>query len=363
MGFRNQAGLSLVRALAALGIVGCGVGRIPPLYDAPIQLPKGSDSGLPVPDAAPDSPDTMASCTGIVVSTATRELGDVLLVLDRSGSMSFSISEECSCDPMANPAVVCKETTVCTTRWTSLVTALDTTLSSTPSLFWGLKLFSSPNAGPCEVERGVEVPIGADVSAIESRIAATTPAGETPTAAAIITATAYLKTLTDTHSKRILLATDGKPNCGGVPPSVYVDDVPGTSDAITAAFDEGFLVYVIGMGSSVTVANLDAFAQAGGTGRAYSGQSPDDLSSALSSISKAASCSFALDTAPPNPDWVAVYLDNKLVPRDENNGWGFGASSRTILLHGSFCEQALADSGPVVKALFGCGEPAPTSLP
>jgi hypothetical protein len=337
---------------------------MPPLYDAPIQGPRDSDSSLPIPDAAPDSPETEAICSEVVLSTATREPADVLLVLDRSGSMNYSIAEECSCDPWANPTVVCKDTSVCKTRWASLVTALDTTLSATPFLHWGLKLFSSPGADPCEVSRSVEVPISADsAAAIAARIGAITPAGETPTASAIAVARAYLKTLADANSKRILLATDGKPNCGGVPPSVYEDDIDGTAAAITAAVDDGFLVYVIGMGSAATLKNLDAFAQAGGTGHAYSGQTPDDLTSALSSISKAATCTFVLPTSPANPDWVAIYLNHALVPHDDGNGWSFGASSRIVLFHGSYCDLALADPPPALQVLFGCGRPAPASLP
>jgi hypothetical protein len=243
------------------------------------------------------------------------------------------------------------------------VTALASTLSSTPLLHWGLKLFSSPGADSCQVTSSVEVPVAADtIAAIQARMAATTPAGETPTEAAIAAAATYLKSQTDTNSKMLLLATDGKPNCGGSPPSVYEDDVTGTTEAIAAAADAGFLVYVIGIGTGTSAANLDAFAQAGRTGKHYPAQSSDELTKALVSISKGATCTFALATTPPDPNQVAVYLDKVMVPQDTSNGWSFGASPQIVLLHGSFCDQALSELSDAVQVLFSCGEPLPPDL-
>jgi hypothetical protein len=210
----------------------------------------------------------------------------------------------------------------------------------------------------------VEVPIGADTTtAIEAQIAGTTFGGETPTGFAITAATAYLKTQTDANSKAILLATDGKPNCGGSPPSVYEEDVTGTTDAVTAALNAGFLVYVVGIGTGTSIANLDTLAQAGGTGSYYPAQSSDELTNALTSISKAATCTFALAEIPPDPKDVAVYLNKNMVPRDASNGWSFGANSQTVLLHGSFCEQALSEPAGIVQVLFACGLPVPPILP
>jgi hypothetical protein len=403
----HTSGLGLAFLLTLLGAAAVSCGRIPGLNDAAIQAPTDNapptddhggqrgDGSLAIADAALDARRTTdvavgsggaagdlgtggvgglggkagtsgsaTSCSGVVVSAATREPADVLLVLDRSGSMSFSITEECSCDPSSNPHVVCVDTSNCTTRWASLATTLHSTLSSTPYLHWGLKLFSSPNAGPCAVTSGVEVPIGADTTtAIEAQIAGTAFGGETPTALAITTATAYLKTQTDANSKMILLATDGKPNCGGSPPSVYEEDVTGTTDAITAALNAGFLVYVIGIGTGTSVTNLDTLAQAGGTGSYYPAQSAGDLTNALVSISKAATCTFALAAIPPDPNDVAVYLNKNMVPQDASNGWSYGANSQTVLLHGSFCDQALSEPAGVVQALFSCGLPLPPVLP
>lgn len=353
---RAQRATYLVVATLALGAV-TGCGRIPPLDDAAIS--PNPDVALVGPDAAPDAP---IVCNAASLSTAKHVLADVLLVLDRSGSMNYSISQACSCDPNANPQVVCDDLSNCKTRWSTLEAALDVTLSSTPALHWGLKVFSSPNAGPCAVTSGADVPVGNDTTAdIQAQIAAIEPAGETPTAAAIVAATTYLKARADGNRKFILLATDGDPNCGGDSPSVYNDDVEGTTAAIRSARDAGFLVYVIGIGK---VGNLDAFAQAGGSGSYYPGQSPEEISQALASISAAATCTFALETVPSDPAGVGVYLDKTIVPRDANNGWTFGANTGTVLLHGSYCERTLADpSGIVEVLLLGCGEPFPSLVP
>lgn len=336
--------------------VAAACGRIPPLDDGAILT--NPDVAL-VADAAADAP---IVCNELSLSVTKHVLADVLLVLDRSGSMNYSINQSCSCDPTANPLVVCDNLENCRTRWSALGSALRDTLSSTPLLHWGLKVYSSPDEGPCAVTSGVEVSVGPDTTAaIQSEIAAIEPAGETPTAAAILAATTYLEAQADTNRKFILLATDGEPNCGGSSPSVYNDDVDGTTLAITAARNAGFLVYVIGIGK---VGNLDAFARAGGSGSYYPGQSSDEIAQALASISKAATCTFALDAMPTDPTSVGVYLDKSIIPKDASDGWTFGANAQTVLLHGRYCDQTLANPDVVVQALFlGCDQPFPAMLP
>ena len=114
-----------------------------------------------------------------------------------------------------------------------------------------LKLYSSPTAGSCTVKAGVEVPISeASVPVIQSQMASVSPGNNTPTAAAINAAAAYLKTVADGNSKAILLATDGDPNCAGG--SANTSDLVGTVAAIAAARSAGFPVYVVGIGPSVS---------------------------------------------------------------------------------------------------------------
>ncbi len=394
---------TLAPILVGVTVMGCGVGRMPGLDELSGQSP---DARRPIADAAPDdsmraAPPLGAGSTGGIRSTggaqasggatgrggtpvaggrgpaqqggavaatttctgevtgarANRDPADVLLVLDRSGSMVTEIDSNCRCDPST---ATCNNTWSCPSRWESLVEGIGNAMSATPFLHWGLKLFGSPGSASCVVTGGVEVPIGPDSAAeIQTRIAATRPDLGTPTAAAMKASTEYLRTLTQTNSKVILLATDGEPNCAssGSSPGSGGSDMEGALEEISAARDLGILVYVIGIGPSVP--NLDAFAQAGGTGRYYPAGSHDDLAAALVSVSKAALCTFSLASAPPDPANVAVYLDGSVVSRDASSGWSFGRDSQTILLHGSSCARALDEPDSIVEAVFGCGSPLP----
>ena len=316
----------------------------------------GGDAGSAGPPPTGD-----ANC-GSQTNSTTQQPADVLLVLDRSGSMNNDIAEECKCTGSSSGSDPCPDQTTCRDRWTTVSGALDSTLASTPDIQWGLKLYSSSGSG-CDMNNGVEVQIAPNTAgAIMSQIQRTTPNGNTPTAAAITKATAYLSTLTDSNNKVILLATDGQPNCkpGG---RSSESDVDGTLEAIKAAYAAGFLVYVIGIGPSA--GNLDNFAAAGGTVKHYPATSPDELATALASISVAvASCTFTLNEVPPDVNNVAVYLDKNLVPQDPANGWSFGASSQVIVLNGSTCEKVKASTASTVQVLFGCpGTTPPQVIP
>jgi hypothetical protein len=326
---------------------------------------QGSSGGSGGSGTSGVPPSGDANC-GSQTSSTSHEPADVLLVLDRSGSMSYSIAEDCYCTSSGG-GTVCSNTSNCTTRWSTVSSALQTTLTSTPTIHWGLKLYSSPSgSGECDVSSGAEVPIGTNsASAIQTQMTNTTPARHTPTAAAITAATAYLKTVNDPSNKVILLATDGEPNCASNGRTVSADttDVQGTVTAITAAKDAGFLVYVIGIGPSV--GNLDNFANAGGTGNYYPATSPAELAAALAAISTAVgTCTFTLTTKPPDVNNLAVYVDGNLVKKDDPNGWSLGANSQTVLLNGSTCDKIKSGQATSVQVLFGCpGVPPPPTIP
>jgi hypothetical protein len=281
--------------------------------------------------------------------------------LDRSLSMNYSIADICYCNTadMAGGGFgdLCSDKANCMNRWSAIKTAMKTTLADSKNVNWGLKFFSSPNSAECGVTNDPEVPIAADsASKIESQIENADQSLSTPTAAAILKATDYLKTVKDENSKIILLATDGEPNCGGKPASTFNDDVSGATNAVSAASAAGFPVYVIGIGPSVT--NLSQLALAGGTDKDFfPANSADQLAEALSSISKlVGSCSFTAEEAPPDLNKVAVYVNKQQIPKDENDGWTFGATSQDIQLTGSYCQQIMDGIETKVQILFGCLE-------
>jgi len=169
------------------------------------------------------TPTSDANC-GSSTSSTSQLPADVLLVLDRSSSMTYSIAEECYCDKTtqrsapAGNGPLCSDTANCSTRWQSVTSGVTTTLTSTPNIRWGLKFFSSPKGSgfnaAFNVNQGADVAIGDNSAAsIQTLISTTQPGNNTPTAAAITAAKKYLDGVTDPNKKVILLATDGEPNC------------------------------------------------------------------------------------------------------------------------------------------------------
>ena len=306
-----------------------------------------------IPDVPP-APTVDSNCGYISVDTV-RQPVDVLLVLDNSLSMNWSITEDCYCKSGAGTgATVCTDTTNCSVRWDAVKSAMDTTLSTSQYVNWGLKFLNPSSGSTCTVTKTIEVPVAADsASKIQTQIGAVTLSLGTPTAAALTAATDYLKTLSDPNEKVILLATDGEPNCGGNPASVNTDDVTGASNAAAAANTAGFPVYVIGIGPSLS--NLTQLASNGGTKDYYPVTSPDQLASALSSIGKTiGSCKFTANQEPPDSGNIGVYVNKNIVNKDDNNGWKFGASTQEIVLTGSYCDQMTSGNDATVQILFGC---------
>jgi hypothetical protein len=336
----------------------------------------GSATSVYLPDASTSgggnggsstTPNPDANC-GSTTSTAKKMPTDVLLVLDRSGSMSESISEDCCCENTCARTTglkLCADTTNCTQRWPALTSAVTATISKTTEVSWAMKLFSSGGAagGSCTVNNGVEVQFGRPAADLTTSITGTTPGGATPTAKALTTATDYLKTVKDQNNKVILLATDGEPNCAGG--SSSTTDKDGTVAAAKAALAAGFKVYVVGIGPSTSIPNLDSFADAGGTGKYYPATSPDELAKALLDISQAVSdCNFTVDPGKTGDvNNLAVYVDGTQVAKDPANGWSYGSSNTQVVINGSVCEKLKTGQATQVQVWVGCpGSPPPPLL-
>jgi hypothetical protein len=339
----------------SLGQPAAGVGGAGPR----IILSTGSGGQTTIGDGGHGpSPSADANC-GNSATTMTQVPADLLLVLDRSGSMTNSISDDTICDPGSG----------CSQRWATMVAAMRAVLASSPaSIQWGLKLFSSPGittgsgstpAG-CVVSPGVEVPLGTgNADTLVADIATTEPNFNTPTRAAIETALAYLKTANDGRSKYILLATDGEPNCAAAGPYATSPDLEATLATIAQAKAAGILVYVIGVG--ISSANLDEMARQGGTGSFYPARSPQSLTAALNSIvGIVASCVYTMSAVPPDPGNLGVYLDKQLVARSDADGWSLGGPD-SVVFHGRACEGIKAGTYRSVQVLFGC--PGTPGLP
>jgi hypothetical protein len=324
----------------------------------------------------PDLPEEAAAPTadancGKAGQKTKRLPADVLLVLDRSLSMNYSIAaSDCYCNQADATGSgfggrVCADTTDCKTRWNSTKDGLKATLANSTNVNWGLKFFMTPKAAECGVTPDPEVPIGPDTAAkIQAAIEGADQSLSTPTTAAINAAVAYLKTVDDGNKKFILLATDGEPNCGASPrtgkPETNTTDVDGATAALAAAKAAGFTAYVVGIGPAMTT--LSKLAQAGGDRDYFPATSPEQLAEALSSISTiVGSCSFASDVSPPDPNNVAVYVNKQKVDRSDSEGWKYGGSDKEIILTGKYCDEILKGTETDVQILFGC--PGETYFP
>ncbi|HEX7508762.1 MAG TPA: vWA domain-containing protein [Polyangia bacterium] len=305
------------------------------------------------------TPSSSSNC-GNSASGMTQLPADLLLVLDRSGSMTNSISDDDPCDPASG---------TCAQRWTTMLAAMRTVLAtSSTSIRWGLKFFSTPGLTSgsgltpvgCVVTTDVEVPVGMDnADAITANIATTSPNYNTPTRAVIEVAIAYLKTVQDGRSKYILLATDGQPNCPAAGDVATATDLDPAMAAIAAARSAGFPVYVIGVGPSA--GNLDQMASRGGTSRFYPALTPQALTAALNAIiGTVASCVYTMSSTPPDQTNLGVYLDKQLVLQSATDGWML-SSPNAVTFHGPTCERIKAGAYQSVQILFGC--PDKSELP
>jgi len=304
---------------------------------------------------------------GLQMFAPTPKAADIMMVLDRSGSMQDV--------PDGAPSGST------TTKWEIVVPSLQQMVTATQSsISWGLKTFPeayTDSMDDCKggITSAIDVKITAmDGTTMNSTIAATTPNGSgTPTADAVTAAAAYLKTVSDSNPKYLLLATDGEPDCVGT----TEDSAGGDTAAVTAvanALTAGFPTFVIGIATSKASANneLNLLAQAGGEGvpssnplasHYYLSNNASDLIAALQAITgQISSCLFPLSMPPAvlnDPTKLGVYLGTGMskIPYDANksNGWAYTDSNDTsVEVFGSYCDMIQTAGAGAVQIIFGC---------
>jgi hypothetical protein len=277
---------------------------------------------------------------------------DLMLVLDRSSSMNQMV-------PGAAMGA---------TLWTETLAAVDAVVMGTQAgVNWGLKLFPLPTG--CMVSPGAEVPVAASnymPVITRARMEGTNNAGGgvgmtgTPTDTAVIGATTYLTSLVATRKnpKYILLATDGEPTCIN---GVNGGGTTAAINAITAAKNAGFKVYVIGLAIGAAGTNtLNLMAEAGGVPRNdpmtkfYPVANRADLVATLTAITgQVTNCVFPLSKPPPVPTNVKVTVDGMKVEENMMNGWSYTSNNMAIQFNGALCEQIKMGTAQV-NIVFGC---------
>jgi hypothetical protein len=308
------------------------------------------------PDANPDvvdRPDANTSCGAQTEQIAVENLGDppdLLVVLDRSGSMSSPIF---SIPPNFVP------------KWNIMRDALNGLAGEyQDNIRFGLLEF--PTDDDCAVNGGtaVRVPIDIDQAPeIQSYFSSRSANGNTPAQLGLAAALTHYNTLPVNPAGRyVLFATDGEPNCSTGDPAAE------TVAAVTALASAGIKTYVLGFGDGFTDDSvLEDSAIAGLVPRPtsphyYAANSASELAAVFDTIAGGIvvpSCSYALDEAPPEPDNVTVTLNGVAVPRSPSHGdgWDYHPDAMTITFFGSYCDQITGGAIAEVSFVYGCPGP------
>jgi hypothetical protein len=274
------------------------------------------------------------SCGGMEFALA-RVPPNVMLVLDRSGSMS---------DPIATGSK--------TTKYADLTAAVGVLVAGFDSQ---MRLGATFYASDSDCAAGVPGPIAdANGQTIVTGVAAHKPGGKTPTAATL-KAVLDSGALTDTtRSNFVVLATDGKPNCGDT-------DVTSKIDALYSA-QVSVPTFVIGIGSETNTNPdlLNEWAVAGHTARAgttkyFQTNSQAELADAFKQIAGGVvSCDFHMAQAAPDPTLISVTEDGTAIAPSPTVGYSYDPSTNTVTLHGAACQQLKDHPDTKVQVVYGC---------
>jgi len=365
---------------SALLLLGCGAKtglKIPDAGDAPdAGWDGGYDSGVDAGECLPEP---------VVLQ---RRGAQVMFTIDRSNSMDDTLDGQ-TITPGGPPS-----------RWTILDEALIGALEGRdPLLEIGAKFYPSvfgdiPPDMPmlaCAVDMGIDVPPGRGrLGRIRELFETTSPAGGTPTAAALNeVARFYASRPAPGVPRFVVLATDGGPNCSPDPPVDHrmclctgnpgdcddpvfgplncIDDVRTIEVIRRLNEDLSIPVYVIGIDDPTRpdLADvLDQMAIAGGRPlgedeadrRFYSVGEREELESALNTIADTiARCVFEVSPVPPPGSRVELAVDGVIIPRDgtRSEGWDFTAPDASeITIFGGACERVTASDGEVTAEIL-----------
>lgn len=321
-------------------------------------------------DTSADSTDSKPSSTlGCVVTEAVTfdpRQADVLILLDRSGSMDTAFGSG--------------------TRYQAVASLLsDLALTYATHVQFGYQEMPGRQgcvaqllSGCCASPPSVGL-AGNNAQAVAAAITAAAPMdGNTPTAASLQAALTYYETLNDGIDNRfVLLATDGAPNCTLA--GALANEGDSSASACTDALSEvndlvslGVRVIVLGVGeglvadASEQTLCLDAMAHAGGAAASpgspgfYAASDPQQLQLAIEQIFGGItrpSCLLHFPSSVADPSTLAVYLDGQQIPRTlVGDGWHLDTSLSPagVRITGAYCDMIERFQVSLVEARFGC---------
>jgi hypothetical protein len=287
---------------------------------------------------------------------STRLPPNVMIVLDRSGSMSNIVDGR--------------------TRWDTAKDAVRTVTSRFDSeIRFGLATYSACLPGGCSAG-SVVVPIAErNASAIQSFLdplrGEGSPDGSSPrylcdsgdpetSTGATLHAMVGEGSLQDpARGNAVLLITDGAET------EACTDggrlDGPSGAAALLAQ-STSVRTFVVGFSSDVDAVELNAVATAGATERFYPAEDAAALEDAFATIAESVrSCDFRLSETPPNLEELYVYFNNDPtgIPQDPADGWSYDEATNVVRFHGSACMQLLDGAVEDIDIIFGCEGPSP----
>lgn len=325
----------------AVVCAGC-LGNAPVEEHAPTGTsPQPTMPDPPLPPPALDAGTDDAGNCGAMEFALTRIPPNVMLVIDRSGSMGQSIGGGSA-----------------TTKWTDLKNAVSGLVASYDSMMrLGAAIFSSD--GNCAAAN-VDVPLASMAGqTVMGKLDAQGPQGNTPTAAALDTVIAKGLLSDKTRGNYVVLATDGMPNCSDTDVTKRINALYNATPSVKT--------YVIGIGDGTASdpTLLNAWADAGHTARTgtthyYQTSSPAELKAAFDAIvGGLVSCDFKMMQAATDPSLVRVTENGTVLSPSPTTGYTFDPATSTVTLHGAACDLLKSNAQTKVAVLYGCPAPPP----
>ena len=202
--------------------------------------------------------------------------------------------------------------------------------------------------------------------------------GRTPLFEAMQSADALLASSMLQGTTRVVIITDGEPNCMTDDQAAAADQIAFLSPSPTRWLAEGIQTHVVGLPGADqpnAVEILNGVATAGGTMQHISAADPMALQTALEAIvgesvsTGFTSCTIELPKEPPNPDDVHVLVVENGLQQDvasdlgTGGGWTLADDLTQIVLDGPLCDLALQGEYEKISVVFGCVDAPPLPPP